>query len=62
MAKNNQPMMEISRTLRGVTERYGLTPRLLATEEARILDPMIAICNGIWKTSAIDCWWQITAC
>ncbi|MGB1919485.1 MAG: DNA topoisomerase (ATP-hydrolyzing) subunit B [Candidatus Puniceispirillales bacterium] len=41
MDKNNQPMMEISRTLRGVTERYGLTPRLLATEEARILDPMI---------------------
>lgn len=41
MDKNNQPMMEISRTLRGVTERYGLTQRLLATEEARILDPMI---------------------
>jgi len=41
MDKNDQPMMEISRTLRGVTERYGLTPRLLTTEEARMLDPMI---------------------
>ena len=38
---NNQDVMEISRTLRGVTERYILAPRLLAIEEARRLDPMI---------------------
>ena len=29
-------VMEISRTLRGVTERYQLSRRLLATEEARL--------------------------
>ena len=40
--KNDQPVMEISRTLRGVTERYHLTSRLLATEESRLLDPMIS--------------------
>ena len=33
-------VMEISRTLRGVTERYQLSRRLLATEEARRLDEM----------------------
>ena len=33
-------VMEISRTLRGVTERYQLSKRLLATEEARRLDEM----------------------
>jgi DNA gyrase subunit B len=33
-------VMEISRTLRGVTERYNLSRRLLATEEARRLDEM----------------------
>jgi DNA gyrase subunit B len=32
--------MEISRTLRGVTETYHLSRRLLATEEARRLDEM----------------------
>ena len=40
--KNDQPVMEISRTLRGVTERYHLNSRLLATEESRLLDPMIS--------------------
>ena len=40
--KNDQPVMEISRTLRGVTERYQLNSRLLATEESRLLDPMIS--------------------
>jgi len=35
--------MEITRTLRGVTERYHLSPRLLTTEEARHLDPITAI-------------------
>ena len=33
-------VMEISRTLRGVTERYQLSRRILATEEARRLDEM----------------------
>ncbi|MGC6485769.1 MAG: DNA topoisomerase (ATP-hydrolyzing) subunit B [Candidatus Puniceispirillales bacterium] len=33
-------VMEISRTLRGVTERYHLSRRLLATEEARRLDEL----------------------
>lgn len=33
-------VMEISRTLRGVTERYQLAKRILATEEARRLDKM----------------------
>ena len=42
MDKNDQPVMEISRTLRGVTERYHLNSRLLATEESRLLDPMIS--------------------
>ena len=39
----NEPgdkVMEISRTLRGVTEKYQLSKRLLATEEARRLDEM----------------------
>jgi len=36
-------VMEITRTLRGVTERYHLSPRLLTTEEARHLDPITAI-------------------
>ena len=33
---NDEPVqvMEISRTLRGVTERYQLSKRLLAAEEA----------------------------
>jgi DNA gyrase subunit B len=35
-------VMEITRTLRGVTERYHLSPRLLTTEEARHLDPITA--------------------
>ena len=35
-----EKVMEISRTLRGVTERYQLSKRLLATEEARRLDEM----------------------
>ena len=35
-------VMEIARTLRGVTERYHLSPRLLTTEEARHLDPITA--------------------
>ena len=33
-------VMEISRTMRGVTERYQLSRRILATEEARRLDEM----------------------
>ena len=36
-------VMEISRTLRGVTERYQLSRRILATEEARRLDEMAAM-------------------
>ncbi len=36
-------VMEISRLLRGVTERYYLAPRILATEEARRLDAMTAM-------------------
>jgi DNA gyrase subunit B len=34
-------VMEISRTLRGVTERYQLARRILSTEEARRLDDMV---------------------
>ena len=33
--------MRITRHLRGVSERYDLSPRLLMTEEARQLDPLI---------------------
>ena len=36
-------VMEISRTLRGVTEQYLLSRRLLATEEARRLDEMASM-------------------
>ncbi len=36
-------VMEISRTLRGVTERYHLSPRLLTTEEARQLDALTPV-------------------
>jgi DNA gyrase subunit B len=38
--ESDAKVMEISRTLRGVTERYQLSKRLLATEEARRLDDM----------------------
>ena len=34
-------LMRITRHLRGVSERYELSPRLLMTEEARQLDPLI---------------------
>ena len=34
-------LMRITRHLRGVSERYDLSPRLLMTEEARQLDPLI---------------------
>ena len=39
-AEPGTKIMEISRTLRGVTETYHLSRRLLATEEARRLDEM----------------------
>ena len=43
-------VMEISRTLRGVNERYLLSARLLATEEARRLDGMAALLQDHFAT------------
>lgn len=46
-------VMEISRTLRGVTERYQLSKRLLATEEARRLDEMAPLLQNHFARPSI---------